>query len=209
MRLYPYCAVAVILLLQACHHNVQEQQLTRVARDWSQIIRASQIIPVYPLHEDLLPGDVFLVQTTVDNQQNLYRKKGFLPLDPPIARIRPSGYADFYGDFKRICPVPASASTPAEVDVATLLYNPAALERLPNVAFPSYSFEIDSSSSFGAALPLQALTVGLDLTRSRKARASVAIREAYTFGVDIQSLLRDVRAWCDECGRGSKVSRRA
>ena len=200
MRLHRLCVVVLaVLSLQACLGQTQERRLERVARDWSQIIRASQIIPVYPLHEDLLPGDVFLVQTTVDNQQSLYRKKGFLPLDPPIARLRPSGYGAFYQDFKQLAnclgkTTPAEAA-PAEIDVSTLLYNPACLERLPNVAFPSYSFEISSDSSLGAALPLQALTVGLDLTNSRKARGSVAIREAYTFGVDVQSLLSDVRDW--------------
>ena len=198
MRQYRISAALVAaVLLQACSGNLKEQQLQRVAKDWSQIIRASQIIPVYPLHEDLLPGDVFLVQTTIDNQQKLYRSKGFLPLDPPMARIRPSGYGAFYQDFKLLdgCLAKAAVASPSEIDVSTLLYNPACLQRLPNVAFPSYSFEVSSDSSLGAALPLQALSVGLSLSNSRHARGSVAIREAYTFGVDIQSLLRDVHAW--------------
>lgn len=189
---------AAAMLLQGCHGNVKEKQLQRVAKDWSQVIRASQIIPVYPLHEDLLPGDAFLVQTTVDNQQSLYKKKGFLPLDPPMARIRPSGYQAFYSDFKLLpgCVAPPLAGEVMnEIDVRTLLNNPACLARLPNVAFPSYSFEVGGENSFNAALPLQALSLGLNLTNSRRAHGSVAMREAYTFGVDVQSLLGDVRAW--------------
>lgn len=190
-------AAVTVMLLQGCHGNLKERQLQRVAKDWSQVIRASQIIPVYPLHEDLLPGDAFLVQTTVDNQQSLYRKKGFLPLDPPMARIRPSGYQAFYSDFKLLpgCVAPAAGEVSNEIDVRVLLNNPACLARLPNVAFPSYSFEVGGENSFNAALPLQALSLGLNLTNSRRARGSVAMREAYTFGVDVQSLLGDVRAW--------------
>ena len=71
-------------------------QLEHVARDWCLTIRASQVIPVYPLTEDVQPGDVFLVQVPIDKQQDEYDQNGFLPLDNHIARINPDGYANFY-----------------------------------------------------------------------------------------------------------------
>ena len=48
-------------------------------------IRGSQVIPVYPLTEDIQPGDVFLVQLPIDQQQKLYQQNGFLPLLAPWA----------------------------------------------------------------------------------------------------------------------------
>ena len=38
----------------------KQRALERVARDWCLTIRASQIIPVYPLDEDIQVGDVFV-----------------------------------------------------------------------------------------------------------------------------------------------------
>ena len=40
-------------------------------------IRGSQVIPVYPLTEDLQPGDIFLVQVPIDQQQKLYEEERF------------------------------------------------------------------------------------------------------------------------------------
>ncbi len=54
-------AVAVAMLSGCATQKMSGDQLARVAKDWSLGIRASQIIPVYPLTEDLQPGDVFLV----------------------------------------------------------------------------------------------------------------------------------------------------
>jgi len=56
----------VLLLVGGCANK--ERQLEQVAKDWCLTIRASQVIPVYPMTEDLQPGDVFLVQRTVDEQ---------------------------------------------------------------------------------------------------------------------------------------------
>src|SRR5580704_15318052 len=68
-------------------------QLEHVAKDWCMTIRASQVIPVYPLTEDIQPGDLFLVQIPIDKE---YSQKGFLPLDQHIARLNPVGYTNFY-----------------------------------------------------------------------------------------------------------------
>jgi len=72
------------------------EQLAHVAKDWSLSIRASQVIPVYPLTEDLEPGDVFLVQTPVEEQVKVYLDKGFLPLENLVTRLPLTGYAEFY-----------------------------------------------------------------------------------------------------------------
>lgn len=91
------CAIVTVLAsLSGCACNNVQRELERVAKDWSMVIRASQVIPVYPLTEDLQPGDVFLVQQTVDKQHTEYKKRGFLPLDNMIWRINPANYEQFY-----------------------------------------------------------------------------------------------------------------
>jgi hypothetical protein len=69
-------------------------------------IRASQVIPVYPLTEDLEPGDVFLVQIPVPRQAEQYKQKGFLPLDMHMVRldIPRNQFLEFYDDFYDLDP---------------------------------------------------------------------------------------------------------
>ena len=74
-------ALAILVLSTGCATSLRNKQLEAVAKDWALVIRASQVIPVYPLSEDLQPGDVLLVSTPIDEQVALYKKKGFLPLD--------------------------------------------------------------------------------------------------------------------------------
>src|SRR4030095_12564215 len=79
-----------------CARAASDRELQRVARDWSMVIRASQILPVYPLTEDLQPGDLFLLQVTGGKQDKTYRQRGFLPMDNLIFRLDPRGYETFY-----------------------------------------------------------------------------------------------------------------
>ena len=77
-----FCVFLAVLLVTGCNSlpRSKDQELEQVAKDWSMTIRASQVIPVYPLTEDLQPGDVFLVQVPVEQQQQVYKEKGFLDI---------------------------------------------------------------------------------------------------------------------------------
>lgn len=80
--------VAAVIILAGCCTANPTQQLQRVAKDWALTIRASQIIPVYPLTEDVQPGDVFLVPTSISQQTSVYEEKGFLPTDLIEVRLK-------------------------------------------------------------------------------------------------------------------------
>ena len=96
MRLRSCLPVLVLAGLSlACTSWERRHQLERVAKDWCLTIRASQVIPVYPLTEDLQPGDVFLVQTPVEEQVEVYEDRGFLPLEQMLVRLQPEEYPDF------------------------------------------------------------------------------------------------------------------
>jgi hypothetical protein len=100
-RLIALLVIGIAGLIGGCDQirdHQTKQQLQRVAKDWCMTIRASQVIPVYPLTEDLQPGDVFLVQTPIQKQQDDYSKKGFLPLDQLLCRLEDLSYAQFYRD---------------------------------------------------------------------------------------------------------------
>src|SRR4051812_41615507 len=60
-----FLLLAAAMLTGCATQKMSGDQLARIAKDWSLSIRASQVIPVYPLTEDLQPGDVFLVQTPI------------------------------------------------------------------------------------------------------------------------------------------------
>ncbi|MDR4498741.1 MAG: hypothetical protein MRK02_12605 [Candidatus Scalindua sp.] len=91
-----YYQIILTLILAVLGGCGTTSQLERVAKDWCLTIRASQVIPVYPLTEDIQPGDVFLVQTPIEAQVKVYESKGFLPFDNHLVRLQPKGYFDFY-----------------------------------------------------------------------------------------------------------------
>jgi hypothetical protein len=170
----------------------KEQELERVAKDWCLTIRASQVLPVYPLTQDLQPGDVFLVQLPIDAQQRLWRDKGYLPLDNHVARIDPTGYSTFYAssfpnDEKKPLPLARLSETPA-------------WSGAPHAAFPSYSFSVENGAGFNLAVPIQAVPVGLGFLGASAAQGSVSIGEARTLGVDLVSLDSQLRTWAADAG---------
>src|SRR5205085_11004909 len=88
--------LAIVWMASVIGCQNKEDQLEHVARDWSLTIRASQVIPVYPLTEDVQPGDIYLVRTRTDDQVAVYNKRGFLPLENLLHRLRPEGYDAIY-----------------------------------------------------------------------------------------------------------------
>jgi len=173
----------------------KKEQLERVAKDWCLVIRASQVIPVYPLTEDLQPGDMFLVQLPIEEQQRAYEGKGFLPLDNHIARITPIGYREFYkesfllGSASPTLPNEAFASQPPWANVA-------------RAAFPSYSFSVRQGGGLNLALPVSGVPVGLSLLGASAADGSITLLDARTYGVDTLSLAGQVRRAADDPATG-------
>lgn len=116
----------------------RQEQLHRVAKDWCETIRASQVVPIYPLTQDLQPGDVFLVQIPIDKQQTIYKEDGFLPLDNHLARLEPGGYSDFY-EYSFLDP-----NNPRQLPKDWMTANWASATR---VAFPTYGFRFTAASA--------------------------------------------------------------
>ncbi|HVG22818.1 MAG TPA: hypothetical protein VND45_01580 [Thermoanaerobaculia bacterium] len=185
------------LLIGGCRSfdHRRENELARVARDWCLTIRASQVLPVYPLTEDLQVGDVFLVSTPLEDEVHLLHQKGFLPLDNVIARLQPTGWQTFYngaygvGDTSVLprqwqFPQPAPTAAPAT-----------AWGTAPGAAFPSYTFEVKSSAGATLAIPIQAVPVGLSLLQTSDAFGTVNISNASTYGLPIGVLVPQITAW--------------
>lgn len=160
----------------------KQAELEKVAKDWCAVIRASQVMPVYPMTEDLFPGDIFLVQQTINEQQKEWKKSGYLPLDYHIERLDCTGYRDLYAkSFSAGSDtLPASWLKPSDSQKAW--------KEAPIAAFPTYSFSVKRNTGFSAALPIHAVPVGLTLLGASEAHGSVSLSDARTYGVDICSL---------------------
>lgn len=193
-------AIAVLAWLGAgCASS--ESQVQKAARDWCMTIRGSQVVPVYPLTEDIQPGDIFLVQVPVDKQQEIYRRNGFLPLDNHLGRINPDGYADFYGNS--FFPTNGAVVLPRDwirpEGPGNYTNNKGtstgSWQAAPRVAFPSYSFKVQNGAGLSLAVPVQGVPVGLSLLASDAASGSIQIQDARTMGVDTISLYRQVEEW--------------
>lgn len=176
---------ALLGLASSCASK--QEQLEEVAKDWCLTIRASQVMPVYPLTQDLQPGDVFLVQLPIDRQQKAWRDKGYLPLDNHLARLDPERYADFYSHS-----FPFASDD--QLPLAHLNSTPA-WDRAPHAGFPTYSFSVRKGGGLNLALPVSSVPVGLGLLGAEAAEGTVSIGKARTLGIDILSLHEQLRAW--------------
>lgn len=187
-RLLSAATTVLAVASLGCATAARDKQLSSVARDWCMLIRASQVIPTYPLTEDLQPGDIFLVSTPVDEQHSQYKKNGFLPFDNHLWRLQPQGFEDFYeysfrvGGFDR--PLPEY-----------WLDQASAWDCAPRASFPTYSFSVKRGGSFSIALPVQGVPVGLSLLGTDEAEGTVTLADAHTYGVDITSLHGQVVDW--------------
>ncbi|MBI1851414.1 MAG: hypothetical protein HYR85_13825 [Planctomycetes bacterium] len=184
---------AGVALFAACATTMKKDQLEKVAKDWCLVVRASQVIPVYPLTEDLEPGDVLLVRTPVATQQLAYIEKGFLPLDEFIARLRPLGYKDFYaGGYGG---VDDDKSRPPRLWQFPPEGSKVGWDAAPRAAFPSYSFSVQSGAGLSLALPVQGVPVALSLLGAQSADGSITISDAYTYGLDEVALRAKLDEW--------------
>ena len=187
---------AVPFYISACAINTAKQ-LERVAKDWCLTIRASQVLPVYPLSEDIQPGDVFLVQTPLSKQTEIYKDKGFLALDQLVTRLSNLNYSDFYKDayWKGIYASTAHQRPgwPSHPGANTLV-------EAPRAAFPTYKFSVKRGGGIQVAIPIQGIPVGLGLMGASRASGTVTIKDAYTYGIDGECIGRLLYNWWESTG---------
>jgi hypothetical protein len=190
--------LAVALLGAGCSlfspKVARNEQLANVAKDWCMTIRASQVLCVYPLSEDVQVGDIYLVNTSIPDQIAQYEAKGFLPFDMLLTRLQPVNYRAMYanayatqdqwGNIPHQWQFPPNAAANANNWIAA-----------PHAAFPSYTFSVQQGQGLKLAVPVQAVPVGLSLLNSNQASGSIEIDNASTYGIDQRSLDEQVEAW--------------
>ena len=185
----------VVSVLSGCAtQKMSGDQLARVAKDWSLSIRASQVIPVYPLTEDLQPGEVFLVQTPIEEQVKVYLAKGFLPLESLVTRLSPSGYARFYRGWPHVADGDAAPPRPWQFpkpDSPDSDFSSA-----PIAAFPTYNFSVNRSGGLNVAIPVQGVPVGLNLLDSASANGTITLKDAFTYALPARTMFDAVHQWC-------------
>ncbi|HVY70354.1 MAG TPA: hypothetical protein VHH73_10530 [Verrucomicrobiae bacterium] len=183
--------------LSGCASYLARKNLENVAKGWCQTIRASQVVPVYPLTEDLVVGDVFLTRTSISQQADQYTQKGFLPLDEAVVRLK---YTDFSGIYFNGYWTNGFGNTPHPAPVFTnsgVFTNVLTEAPIPRAAFPSYSFNAQSGFGINLALPIQGIPVALSYLNSQKVDGSVTISDARTYAGDFGELTRLLKEWGD------------
>lgn len=212
--------VVLCAMLGACAASY-EKQLQDVAKNWSLTIRAAGVLPVYPLSDDIRPGDVFLVTQPMDRQTDLYKEKGFLPFEQFVARLDVDGFDEFYSDryfTDDYAPGPKGKSrlqrtVPAKnkddelrIGLAPAFANPFSV---PRASFPTYTVEFDRSTGFRGALPIQSVPVGVGLLNAESATASVQIADAYTYAAPPSRLRAALQRWLETDEEGIRLSNQA
>jgi hypothetical protein len=172
-------------------HRKAERELEMVARRWCMTVRASQIIPIYPLNEDVQPGDVFVVETPAQRQASDYDKRGYLELEHLLVRLNPgSYYPEFYANGYD---VKTNPTTPRNWQFP--LSEKPGWSNAPLTGFPSYSIQVKKGGGFNAAFPISGIPVGLSYVSSAQAKISVQLKKTHTFGLDQESLEKPFRNW--------------
>lgn len=171
--------------------NNKSKQFQKLARDWCQLLTASQIIPLYPLTQDIQPGDVMLVTSPIENQREEYKANGYLKLDQLLFRMHPSieDYRVFYNG--RFAYESLGENTkPDANDYEAIQWN-----EMPLAYFPTYSFAVSTSTSAGLALPVQSVSLAMSLSRTNKATGSLSIHKAHTYGIYNKQLYDSLMVW--------------
>jgi len=160
-----------IMLVSGCH--TEQEDLTGVNKEWDKVIRASHIYPIYPLTEDLIPGDIFWVSKRI-NDSSQWNQPGYLALDRMIARIEVTNYTRFY----------SNEFSYGESVIPKVFMDAVNWSNSPGAAFPSYGFTVQQDVGANVSLPIQGIPVGLALMGAKSASGQVAITEAHTYGID-------------------------
>jgi hypothetical protein len=183
-----------VLLAGCATQKMSSDQLARVAKDWSLSIRASQVIPVYPLTEDLQPGDVFLVQTPVEEQVKVYLDKGFLPLENLVTRLSVPGYTQFYRGWPQ---VGEGDKAPPRLWQFPKEDSPDPdFSRAPRAAFPTYNFSVSRSTGLNVAIPVQGVPLALNLLDSASANGTITLKDAFTYALPARTMYDAIHQWC-------------
>jgi hypothetical protein len=182
------------MLAGCATQKMSGDQLARVAKDWSLSIRASQVIPVYPLTEDLQPGDVFLVQTPVEEQVKVYLDKGFLPLENLVTRLSPLGYTRFYRGWPGV--VDGDKAPPRPWQFPKEVSPESDFSGAPLAAFPTYNFSVSRSAGLNVAIPVQSVPVGLNLLDSASANGTITLKDAFTYALPARTMYDAIHEWC-------------
>ena len=199
---------AAAVFCNGCAEGLRNKQLEKVAKDWSLVIRASQVIPVYPLTEDVQPGDVLLVNTPIEEQVAIYKDKGFLPLDQLLVRLyskdlikahsTSESFVNFYNDRYETAQINPKFGDlffpPAQWQNATG-NNSHQWRVAPGAAFPTYQFSVQKGAGVNLAIPIQGVPFSLGLMNTGRASGTVTIADANTFGLDNVKLWRLVTTW--------------
>ena len=65
----------------------------------------------------------------------------------------------------------------------------------PRAAFPTYNFSVDQSAGLRLAIPIQGIPFGLGLMGASQAMGTITLKDAYTYGIDGEFLVRSLYGW--------------
>lgn len=68
---------------------------------------------------------------------------------------------------------------------------------LPLAFFPAYSFSVDAGGQLDLAVPISGLPMALSLIGGKKATGQVVIKDAFTYGLPLETMYETLRQWAD------------
>jgi hypothetical protein len=209
---WSHCVALSALILQGC----AQTQYEKPAKEWCLAMRANQMIPVYPLTQDVRPGDVFLVQRTIGQQVEEYKEKGFLSLDDSRKRlVLPEAafkHQYFNGYFKGefVCQdYPMRTPADSSVQPGTSGSVPTALTPTPapRSAFPTYSFTVKRGVGLSLGVPISGIPVAMNFMNASEATGVVVLADSSTYQADHDEIMTALATWTSDDAVADQLKR--
>lgn len=170
----------VFISVAGCVPKAPQSNLESVAKNWSMTIRAGQIFPVFPLEEDIRPGDVYLADMSSDDEVETWTEEGFLPLTNRYDRIKiPSSV------YRKIYDHEFTAN------------DKVSFHRRFQAAIPSYSFSLDRRGGLGASLPISSVPVAFALAGAQSANGTIVFTNATSYGLPDRVIKDEAMKWLE------------
>ncbi|TKC78947.1 hypothetical protein FAZ69_31400 [Trinickia terrae] len=194
----------------------REQRADWIVKQWSEIMHAYNIDPVYPPTEDVHVGDIFGIAEDLDPKSGELPEGGLFA-SAKIAYVpMTSELMNYYAKvavFPETGPAPSSPNgvweqLPAGTEcdgtgcksnnskTPNIFSEAGTLVRLPLVALPNFSVSRSFDESAAVSLPARLMSVVFGETTASNQVESITIRAAETYGVPAGVALGELNSFC-------------
>jgi hypothetical protein len=182
--------LAVLLLNNGCQTSTGS-----VAREWSAAMRELQIVPVFPPREDMIVGDIYLAEAGPDEQEEVIRRVGYLPMPLWVASVDLRDPVAEHYSRRTTFPRTVMIEDGSDIDWHQPAGPPGTIGgegdtgRLRLVGFPEFMNATVTGGDLSGLVPVEALALGFGAGFSDVRRVTVSVPVAESYGLPLAEVI--------------------